>query len=523
MKARKKNGGSNTSRTWGGRFREPTARDAQAFTASIGFDIRLYPYDVSTSIAHAKMLAARGILSASDRDQIVAALQEIRTELDAGTFVPSVSDEDIHMAIERRLVEKTGAVGAKLHAARSRNDQVVTDVRMFLKDAISSVRDGIAVLQSALIDTADAHVDAIMPGYTHLQRAQPVLLGHHLLAYHDMLARDDERMRDALARTDVLPLGSGAIAGTTLPIDPELVANELGFSRTSRNSMDAISDRDFVAEFLAAAAILFAHLSRLASDITLWATSEFGFVTLADAYSTGSSMMPQKKNPDIAELVRGKSGRVFGNLVAVLTTMKGLPLAYNSDLQEDKEPLFDTVDAAIGSLNTLAAMFRSLTFNTERMAEAASDGFLLATDLAEMLVAAGVPFREAHEIVGRIVGDCLVRGIAPDDLDEVELRGYSTAFAQDVSSLLTARKAIERRTSPGGTSGINLKQRLRELRSAKPRTKPSTPLEVTPSAAKTSKAAKPAKAATAKTAAAAKRTAVRKRSKPAAPKRKRRT
>jgi argininosuccinate lyase len=318
-------------------------------------------------------------------------------------------------------------------------------------------------------------------------------------------------------------LGSGAIAGTTLPIDPELVANELGFSRTSRNSMDAISDRDFVAEFLAAAAILFAHLSRLASDITLWATSEFGFVTLADAYSTGSSMMPQKKNPDIAELVRGKSGRVFGNLVAVLTTMKGLPLAYNSDLQEDKEPLFDTVDAAIGSLNTLAAMFRSLTFNTERMAEAASDGFLLATDLAEMLVAAGVPFREAHEIVGRIVGDCLVRGIAPDDLDEVELRGYSTAFAQDVSSLLTARKAIERRTSPGGTSGINLKQRLRELRSAKPRTKPSTPLEVTPSAAKTSKAAKPAKAATAKTAAAAKRTAVRKRSKPAAPKRKRRT
>jgi argininosuccinate lyase len=455
--------GAATSRSWGGRFREPTARDAQAFTASIGFDIRLYPYDVRASIAHANMLAACGILTADDRKRIVAALEAVRSELDEGAFAPAISDEDIHMAIERRLVEKTGAVGAKLHAARSRNDQVVTDVRMFLKDAIVSVRSAIAALQGALLDVTELHPEAILPGYTHLQRAQPVLLGHHLLAYHDMLARDDERMRDAYVRTDVLPLGSGALAGTTLPIEPKLVASELGFSRIAANSMDAISDRDFVAEFLAAAAILFAHLSRLASDITLWATSEFGFVTLADAYSTGSSMMPQKKNPDIAELVRGKSGRVFGNLVAVLTAMKGLPLAYNSDLQEDKEPLFDTVDTAVGSLGTLAAMLRSLTFNTERMAEAGCDGFLLATDLAEMLVAAGVPFREAHEIVGRIVGDCLVRGIAPDELDEVELAGYSAAFPADVRRRLTARQAIARRTSPGGTSGTNLRKRLRAL------------------------------------------------------------
>ena len=348
-----RNDGESTNRSWGGRFQEATASDALGFTASIGFDIRLYPYDIRTSIAHARMLAATGIISAKDRDRIVRGLRDVEKELDEGTFVPTIGDEDIHMAIERRLTEKIGAVGARLHAARSRNDQVVTDVRLFLKDAITATLSAIDDLQSALVSQAQAHVAAIMPGYTHLQRAQPILLGHHLLAYHDMLERDRGRFEDCLDRADVLPLGSGALAGTTLAIDRAIVAEELGFARVAQNSMDAISDRDFVAEYLSAAAILMAHGSRLAGDITLWATSEFGFVRLHDAYSTGSSMMPQKKNPDIAELARGKTGRAFGNLMGVLTVMKGLPLAYNSDLQEDKEALFDGVDTAVRTLSLI--------------------------------------------------------------------------------------------------------------------------------------------------------------------------
>ena len=454
---------STKNKSWGGRFKTAPARGAQAFTASIGFDVRLYRYDIRGSIAHAKMLAHCGILTAAERDKIVKGLHAVEREIETGKFVPGVADEDIHMAIERRLTEKVGAVGGKLHTARSRNDQVITDVRLFVKDAIAEIDAGIAELQSALVAVALAHPDAIMPGYTHLQRAQPVLLGHHLLAYHDMLARDRERYADCRRRTDVLPLGAGAIAGTTLPIDREFTAKELGFARVAENSMDAVADRDFIAEFLAAGAILFAHLSRLAGEITMWATSEFGFVTLHDAYSTGSSMMPQKKNPDIAELVRGKSGRVYGNLVALLTTMKGLPLAYNSDLQEDKEPLFDTADTANGSLRTLAAMIRSLRFNTERMAAAASDGFLLATDIAEYLVAAGVPFRESHEITGRIVLDCLERGIAPTDLSLAELREFSPRFGADIVTLLTPAQAVARRRATGGTAGSNLRRRLKRL------------------------------------------------------------
>jgi argininosuccinate lyase len=451
------------NKSWGGRFKTAPARGAQAFTASIGFDVRLYRYDIRGSIAHAKMLAHCGILTAAERDKIVKGLRTVEREIDTGKFVPGVADEDIHMAIERRLTEKIGAVGGKLHTARSRNDQVITDVRLFVKDAIGEIDTGIADLQSALVEIALAHPDAIMPGYTHLQRAQPILLGHHLLAYHDMLTRDRERYADCLRRTDVLPLGAGAIAGTTLPIDREFTAKELGFARVAENSMDAVADRDFIAEFLAAGAILFAHLSRLAGEITMWATSEFGFVTLHDAYSTGSSMMPQKKNPDIAELVRGKSGRVYGNLVALLTTMKGLPLAYNSDLQEDKEPLFDTADTANGSLRTLAAMVRSLRFNTERMAAAAADGFLLATDIAEYLVAAGVPFRESHEITGRIVLHCIERGVSPTDLSLAELRKFSPRFGEDIVALLTPSQAVARRRATGGTAGSNLRRRLKRL------------------------------------------------------------
>ncbi|MEE8312239.1 MAG: argininosuccinate lyase, partial [Candidatus Binatia bacterium] len=319
MAAKKK--ASGTNRSWGGRFKDAAAADALSFTASIGFDVRLYPYDIRTSVAHARMLAETKIISATDRDTIVAGLLEVEKELDDGTFIPTPSDEDIHMAVERRLTEKIGAVGARLHAARSRNDQVVTDLRLFLKDAIAATQAAVEDLRAALIEQAEAHIGAIMPGYTHLQRAQPILLAHHLLAYHDMLERDLGRLGDCLTRTDVLPLGSGALAGTTLPIDREIVARELGFSRVAENSMDAISSRDFVLEYLSAVAILMTHTSRLASDITLWATSEFGFVKLHDAYSTGSSMMPQKKNPDIAELARGKTGRAFGNLMAVLTAV----------------------------------------------------------------------------------------------------------------------------------------------------------------------------------------------------------
>jgi argininosuccinate lyase len=461
VSARRKKPKSNTS--WGGRFKTPPAAGAQAFTASIGFDVRLYPYDVRASIVHARMLARAKILTAAEAKKIEKGLRAVERELASGAFKPSAADEDVHMAVERRLREKIGPVGAKLHAARSRNDQVVTDVRLFTKDAIREIDDGIAELQSALVSVAKAHAGAIMPGYTHMQRAQPVLLAHHLLAYHDMLERDRGRLADCGVRADVLPLGAGALAGTTLPIDRAFVAKELGFARIAENSMDAVSDRDFIAELLAAAAILFAHLSRLAAEIVLWATSEYGFVDLHDAYSTGSSMMPQKKNPDIAELVRGKSGRVYGNLVALLTTMKGLPLAYNSDLQEDKEPLFDTVDTAKGSLGTLAAMVRSLTFNTERMKDAASDGFLLATDVAEYLVGAGTPFREAHEITGRIVLHCLERGIAPTDLSLEDFRKFSPAFTREALALLTPEQAVARRKAIGGTAGANVARRLASL------------------------------------------------------------
>ncbi len=452
-----------TNTSWGGRFKVPTAGGAQAFTASIGFDIRLYPYDVRVSIAHTKMLAHTGIISAADRNKIVKGLHAVEKELDSGKFTPQVSDEDIHMAIERRLRERIGSVGAKLHAARSRNDQVITDVRLFVKDAIAVIDDAIGGLQKALIGVCKKYESAIMPGYTHLQRAQPVLLGHHLLAYYDMLSRDRERLASCLERVDILPLGAGAIAGTTLPIDRAYVAKELGFARIAENSMDAVSDRDFILEFLSDMAILFAHLSRLAGEITMWATAEFGFVTLHDAYSTGSSMMPQKKNPDIAELVRGKSGRVYGNLVSVLTTIKGLPLAYNSDLQEDKEPLFDSVDTATGSLTTLAAMVTSLRFNEEAMAAAASDGFLLATDLAEYLVSAGEPFRKAHEVAGNIVLHCLENDISPTDLDAKALRKFSKKFGDDIERLMTPRQSVDRRKVVGGTASSNLKRRLRKL------------------------------------------------------------
>jgi argininosuccinate lyase len=454
----------DSNRAWGGRFKTGPDEATQTFTASIGFDVRLAPYDIIGSSAHARMLSATGLLSARESKAIVAGLRKVGKDLESGAFVPGVADEDIHMAIERRLIETIGSVGAKLHAARSRNDQVITDVRLFTKDAIGAVRAGIRDLQTALVSTAAAHRDVILPGYTHLQRAQPVLLAHHLLAYHDMLQRDDERMAGALVRTDILPLGAGALAGTTLPIDRRMVAKELGFAKIAENSMDAVADRDFILEFLSAAAILFMHLSRLAGEITLWAGSEFGFATLHDAYSTGSSMMPQKKNPDIAELVRGKSGRVVGNLMSLLMTIKGLPLAYNSDLQEDKEPLFDSVDTAIGSLRTLSAMIRHLGFNAEVMREAASDSLLLATDLAEDLVLSGVAFRRAHEIVGSLVGMAIESGKGLDELDDEALRSAGPEVdPKRARACLDLDRSVARRTSIGGTSGTLVNRRLAKL------------------------------------------------------------
>lgn len=454
---------TGASRTWGGRFTDDTDAGAQAFTASLSFDLRLLPYEIRVSSAHARMLAACRIITAGQRDRILKGLKSIQREWQAGRFVPQLSDEDVHMAVERRLVEKTGKAGERLHAARSRNDLVVTEVRLFVKDAIADIDKAAARLQKTLVRVARKHPEAVLPGYTHMQRAQPVLLGHHLLAYWDMLQRDRGRLNDCLQRTDVLPLGAGALAGTTLPIDPKRVARDLGFSRTATNSMDAVSSRDFVAEVLAAIAIMFSGLSRLATDITLWVTSEFSFAHLDDRFSTGSSMMPQKRNPDIAELVRGKSGRTFGNLVAVLTAIKGLPLAYNSDLQEDKEPLFDSVDTATGALGAMASLVASLKFNEEAMREAASDGFLLATDLAEYLVAAGLPFRRAHEITGRIVRHCLDNGISPTDLDTRALRKFSPSFGDDAIAILNTDAAVARRRSAGGTAGRNLKKRLARL------------------------------------------------------------
>jgi len=459
------------NRSWGGRFDATPDRSTQAFTASIGFDRRLYRYDIRGSIAHASMLAAVGILTAAEKKTITEGLRAIEDEIESGRFTFDVADEDIHMAIERRLIANTGAAGAKLHTARSRNDQVVTDVRLYVKDALAAVDSAIDDLQRALIEVALRHESAILPGYTHMQRAQPVLLAHHMLAYYEMLARDRARLCDARGRVDVLPLGAGALAGTTLPIDRTRVAAQLGFARVAENSIDAVADRDFILEPLSDIAILFAHVSRLAGEIVLWATAEYGFVHLHDAYSTGSSMMPQKKNPDIAELARGKSGRVVGNLVSLLVTAKGLPLAYNSDLQEDKEPLFDSVDTALASLTVLAAMVRSLTFDEAAMRRAASDPMLLATDLAEILVARGVPFRQAHEVVGKIVRHCLETGADLTSLDSNTLAAFSPVLGLRgdreagvaVASLLTLEQAVARRTSAGGTSASLVKKRLRVL------------------------------------------------------------
>jgi argininosuccinate lyase len=453
----------------------PTARglDSRAldYSASIAFDRRLYRHDIAASIAHARMLAGQGIIPGDDAKAIVRGLEEIRAEIEGGEFAFHRELEDIHLNIEARLKEKIGEAAGRLHTARSRNDQIATDMRLYVMEACDDAGSGIKAAQAALLALAEANRDVIMPGYTHLQRAQPLLLAHHLLAYFEMLERDKERFAGCRGRADALPLGSGALAGVPYPIDRESVARDLGFSRLAENSVDAVADRDFVVEFQAAAAMTMMHLSRLAEEIVLWASDEFGFIGLPEEFATGSSIMPQKRNPDVAELARGKTGRVYGNLMAILTTMKGLPLAYNRDLQEDKQPLFDTVDTVIATLEVMAAMLPALRVDPLLPEAAARGSYVLATDVADYLVRKGVPFRDAHRAVADLVRYAQMEGKALSELSMEEYRRFSAAFEEDVLAL-DLRSAIEARDAPGGTSPRRveaaLKRAKERLRSALP-------------------------------------------------------
>ena len=453
-------GRKNVRKPWAGRFTQSTDPTAERFTGSLAFDRRLWPWDITGSVAWAKALGRAGLLTASERDTIVRGLDAVREELATGTFPFRPELEDIHTNVERRLHDLVGDVAGKLHTGRSRNDQIALDERLYLKDVAARVAEGLRRVQEALVARAAETVEAPLPGYTHLQRAQPVVLAHHLLAYVFMLQRDRERFRDAAARADVLPLGAAALAGTAFPIDREALAQDLGFAAVSPNSLDAVSDRDYVLEFLAAGALAGMHFSRLAADLTLWATAEFGFVEFSDAFATGSSIMPQKKNPDVAELIRGKSGRLYGNLVAVLTTMKGLPLAYNSDMQEDKEPFFDSVDTLEAIVGVLPPLLAALTFRTDRMRRAAGEHFSTATDLADYLVRKGLPFRQAHEVVGRLVRYALDEGKTLEDLTLPEFRRFSPLIDGDVKDAITVEASLRARAVTGGTAPAAVRRTL---------------------------------------------------------------
>ena len=448
-----------------GRFQQAPSSLLKTYSESISFDWRLYRHDIRGSIAHARALMNAGILTASEFEKIEAGLREIEAEIASATFPFDVELEDVHMNIEAELTRRIGDAGAKLHTARSRNDQVALDLRLYLRDEIRALGDLIAAFQRALVGLAERYSDSLMPGYTHLQRAQPVFASHHLLAYVEMASRDCDRLKDCEKRLDQMPLGSGAIAGSTIVLDREAMARELGFSTVTQNSMDAVSDRDFACEFLATLAILGMHLSRLGEDFILWSSTEFGFVELSDRHTTGSSLMPQKKNPDIAELTRGKTGRLYGNLVSLLTVMKGLPLAYNRDMQEDKEAIFDSVDTAKAALQVFTEMIDGATFLEDRAAQATADPALLATDLAERLVLGGVPFRKSHEIVGRLVSTASRRGIPLNELDPSEFVAAAPMLTEEVlRDTFNARKALSARKAPGAPSPGNVSQRLAHWR-----------------------------------------------------------
>ena len=437
---------------WGGRFTKGTDKVVEDFHSSISFDQRLYRQDIKGSMAHAAMLGKRGIISIEEADKIISGLREILTEIEKGKAEFEVGAEDIHMNIEKMLTDRIGDVGRKLHTARSRNDQVALDIRIYLKEEIRETVHLLVKVEDTLLKLAERHTRTVMPGYTHLQRAQPVTFGHHLMAYFQMFRRDTERLLDCLQRTDIMPLGSGALAGTTFDLDRSAVAEELGFGSITENSLDGVSDRDFAVEFCAAASIIMMHLSRFCEEIVLWSSAEFGFIELDDAYSTGSSIMPQKKNPDVAELVRGKTGRVYGDLMALLTVMKSLPLAYNKDMQEDKEPLFDAIDTVKGCLLVFTPMVDTMGINQGVMSKAARGGFTNATEVADYLAKKGVPFRNAHEIVGRLVLDCIERGISLEDITLEEYREVSPEIGPDIYDAINIDKCVAARNVPGGPS-----------------------------------------------------------------------
>ena len=451
---------SLSSKLWGGRFSEQTAASVEAFTASIHFDARLYRHDIAGSRAHARMLARQGLITGEERDQILKGLDSIEKEIESGAFVFRPELEDIHMNIEKALVERIGPAGEKLHTARSRNDQISLDIRLYLREETGRIIDLLTGLQKAFVRTARKYLGAIMPGYTHLQRAQPVLVSHHMLAYYEMFGRDRERLSDCLKRINLMPLGAAALAGTGLPVDRDFVARELDFPAITANSMDTVGDRDFAVEFVSACTLIQIHLSRLSEELVLWSSDEFSFVDLADSYCTGSSIMPQKKNPDIPELIRGKSGRVTGNLISLLTMLKGLPLTYNRDLQEDKEPIFDTVDTVSQSLAITTELLDNLEFNLEILENRVKTGFMTATDLADYLVLRQIPFRKAHAIAGRVVAYCLDNGKELSELTLDELKRFSDVIEDDIFSLLTIQGSVDSRQSAGGTSTKSVEQAL---------------------------------------------------------------
>ena len=450
-------------KAWDGRFREKTNQLVEAFTRSVTVDFRLYADDIAGSIAHCKTLEKARVLTSSETRTIVRGLESVKRELDRGRFKFLSQDEDIHMAIERRLTETIGPLGGKLHTGRSRNDQVALDIRLYLRRQLDQLHEQLIELQRVLVMKAGANREIIMPGYTHLQRAQPVLFAHHLLAYVEMFERDKGRVRDAKGRLNVMPLGSGALAGTNYPVNRRYTAELLGFPAITANSMDAVSDRDFMIESASALSIVMMHLSRLSEELIVWASQEFQFVDLPDAFCTGSSMMPQKKNPDVPELVRGKTGRVYGHLVSLLTMLKALPLSYNRDLQEDKPALFDALDTVQSSVRVITELMRRLKVNRETLKRALQGGGLLATELADYLVLRGVPFREAHGITGRIVRAALDRGREITDLSLDEMRGYCERIEKGVFARLTAAAAIDHKGQIGGTAKVRVEQRIKEL------------------------------------------------------------
>ncbi len=457
----------SAEKPWGGRFTEPTDAFVERFTASVGFDQRLYHHDITGSIAHATMLAEVGVLTNEERDTIIKGLKEVKADIEAGEFQWSVTLEDVHMNIEARLTDRIGITGKKLHTGRSRNDQVATDIRLYLRDEIDAISEELNRLQNGLLDLAEREADTIMPGFTHLQTAQPVTFGHHLLAWYEMLVRDAERLQDCRKRVNVMPLGAAALAGTTYPIDRSITARLLGFDRPTENSLDSVSDRDFAIEFCSFAALLMTHLSRFSEELVLWTSAQFDFIDLPDRFCTGSSIMPQKKNPDVPELVRGKTGRVNGHLISLLTLMKSQPLAYNKDNQEDKEPLFDTVDTVKGCLKAYADMVPAIEAKADNMRVAAKRGFSTATDLADYLVKKGVAFRDAHEIVGKAVAFGVAEGRDLSEMTTEELARFSEVITEDVFDVLTLEGSVQARDHLGGTAPAQVRAAVQRARQSR--------------------------------------------------------